>query len=229
VATLRQTDAVVAFTRSEPLLEALAARARRLVAHDPTPHPEGPHASVWLAKGLEPLGVVAAGDPAPLVFTDAEQRAAAADARPLPAGFLAIHPGSGSPAKNWPLDRFVAVARQLAAGRPWLLAAGPAEPALPPVAGAHVVRDWPLRRLGALLSRAGLFLGNDAGISHLAAATGAPSLALHGPTDPALWAPVGPSVVALRPPSHDLNDLTTDAVVEAARALRSAASGPPSG
>ena len=57
-----------------------------------------------------------------------------------------------------------------------------------------------MRTLGAALSRAGLFLGNDSGASHLAAASGAPTLALFGPTDPALWAPVGPSVATLRAP-----------------------------
>jgi ADP-heptose:LPS heptosyltransferase len=226
---LDTADAVVAFTRSEPLLEALAARARRLVGHDPTPPPGGPHASVWLASGLAPLGVVPRRDPPPLVFTGAERREAAEHARTLPERFLAVHPGSGSLAKNWPVDRFVATAQELSEGRPWLLVAGPAEAALPPAAGGLVAHNWPLRRLGALVSGAALFIGNDAGVSHLAAAAGAPTLALYGPTDPALWSPVGPSVATLRPSSHEIRDLGTDAVIEAARALRSAASGPRAG
>ncbi len=88
-----------------------------------------------------------------------------------------------------------------------------------------------MRTLGAALSRAGLFLGNDSGASHLAAASGAPTLALFGPTDPALWAPVGPSVATLRAPRGVLADLTVDEVERAALGLRatSAASGPPSG
>ena len=57
-----------------------------------------------------------------------------------------------------------------------------------------VARELPLRVLGAVLARAGLYVGNDSGVSHLAAACGAPTLALFGPTDPALWAPVGPRV-----------------------------------
>ncbi len=96
-------------------------------------------------------------------------------------------------------------------------------------ADAVLARDWPLRLLGAALARAGVFLGNDAGVSHLAAAVGAPTLALFGPTDPALWAPVGPRVKTLRAPGGSLVDLELEAVLAAARALRSAASGPPSG
>jgi ADP-heptose:LPS heptosyltransferase len=66
--------------------------------------------------------------------------------------------------------------------------------------------------LGALLSRAGAYLGNDSGISHLAAAWGAPTLSLFGPTDPAVWAPLGPRSRALRSPSGTLEGLSVDAV-----------------
>jgi lipopolysaccharide heptosyltransferase III len=59
------------------------------------------------------------------------------------------------------------------------------------------------RQLGALLSRAGLFVGNDSGVTHLAAAAGAPTVALFGPTDPAQWAPVGPAVVVVRAAAID--------------------------
>src|SRR5439155_1522536 len=83
---------------------------------------------------------------------------------------------------------------------PWLLVEGPAD--VTPVAplarrpGAVVARGLGLRTLGAVLARAGLFIGHDSGVSHLAAAWHAPTLALFGPTDPALWAPVGPRVRA---------------------------------
>jgi ADP-heptose:LPS heptosyltransferase len=134
----------------------------------------------------------------------------------LPAGFLAVHPGSGSPAKNWPFDRFVETARRLSPGRPWLLVLGPAEDAAAPPAGAIVARGLPLRRLAAVLARAGRFLGNDSGVSHLAAACGTRTLALFGPTDPAQWAPVGQSVRTLRAASGRPGDLAVDDVVEVA-------------
>jgi ADP-heptose:LPS heptosyltransferase len=175
---LAEADAVVAFTRSAELLERLADRARRLIAHDPAPPAAGPHAAAWLARAIAPLvgerelaQATALHAPA-LAFTDEEQREAEALVRDLPSGFLAVHPGSGAPAKNWPIDRWREASTLLANGAPWLFAVGPAEAALPPPEGAILAREWPLRTLGAALSRAGLFVGNDAGVSHLAAAAG---------------------------------------------------------
>jgi heptosyltransferase-2 len=132
----------------------------------------------------------------------------------MPDAFLAVHPGSGSRAKNWPLERFTETASRLSPERPWLLVAGPAEEELDAPPGARLARNLPLRTLGALLARAGLFLGNDSGISHLAAACGTRTLALFGPTDPAQWAPVGPAVRTLRAPRHDLGDLSVDEVLD---------------
>jgi len=213
-AAVSSADAVVAFTRSAPALEALGRRARRLVARDPAPPAGGPHASLWLAEALAPIGIDARRDPPPLLFTQAERLEADALTSGMPAGFLAVHPGSGSRAKNWPLERFVETARRLSRGRPWLLALGPAEKDVPPPPEARLARGLPLRTLGAVLARAGLFLGNDSGISHLAAACGTRTLALFGPTDPAQWAPVGHAVLTLRPPSADLADLQVDEVVD---------------
>jgi ADP-heptose:LPS heptosyltransferase len=227
---LDEADAVVAYTRSAPLLDALASRARRLVRRDPAPPETGPHAASWLAQVVEPLlGHSASADAGLLEFTSEERRHAEIATRELPDGFVAVHPGSGSPAKNWPLARFVEAARALAGGRRWLLVRGPAESDVAAPADAVLAREWPLRVLAAALDRASLFLGNDAGVSHLAAAAGVPTLALFGPTDPALWAPVGPRVKTLRAPTGSLVDLEVASVLAAARELRSAASGPPSG
>ena len=226
---LRSADVVLAFTRSDSVLRTIRSRARRLLAWDPAPPPAGPHASVWLARALSSLGIVASCEPPPLAFTDAERREAEVLARPLPHAFLAVHPGSGSPAKNWPAERFTEVARRLAGDGPWLHVRGPAEEHLPVPGGTVEAFNWPLRALAAVLSRASLFLGNDSGAAHLAAASGVPTLSLFGPTDPALWSPVGPAVVTLRAPSRAIADLAVDEVVAAALALRSAASGPPCG
>ena len=67
--------------------------------------------------------------------------------------------------------------------------AGPDDPPLD--AGIHIDN---LYQLGLWLAKARLYIGNDSGISHLAAAAGTPVLALFGPTDPAVWAPRGPNV-----------------------------------
>jgi ADP-heptose:LPS heptosyltransferase len=219
-AVLAAADLVLAFTRSEPLVRALRSHAARVAAHDPAPPRDGPHAAVWLARALEATGLGADAPPPPLAWSETEQREARERTLDLPAGFVAVHPGSGSRSKNWPPERFAAVARRLAAGQRWLLVLGPAEAELPVPEGSIVARSWPVRTLGAALSRAGLFLGNDSGASHLAAAAGAPTLALFGPTDPALWAPVGASVATLRAPRGALLDLSPDEVEQAALRLR---------
>jgi ADP-heptose:LPS heptosyltransferase len=205
----------------------------RLIVHDPTPPAGLGHAALWLAQavasllGREPSPTLA--DVPVLSFTDEEKREAEHRTRGLPPRFLAVHPGSGSPSKNWPVGRFLEAARRLAGDHPWLLVAGPAEAELAAPSGATCAREWPLRVLGAALGRAGLFLGNDAGVSHLAAAAGAPTLALFGPSDPGVWAPVGPHVAILRARAGSMAELDCEAVLAAAERLRSAASGLPSG
>ncbi len=140
----------------------------------------------------------------------------------LPPGFVAVHPGSGSPRKNWPADRFEALARELAQGAPWLLVHGPAEAAQRPAEGAVAALNLPLRVLARVLSAAGVYVGNDSGVSHLAAAAGAPTLVLFGPTDPALWAPVGPRVRVLRGEAGQIEELTGAEVAAAAAELAAA-------
>ncbi len=107
---------------------------------------------------------------------------------PVPHGSAVIHPFSGSPRKNWPMANFRALARKLEAAMPVKWLAGPEED-LP---GA--VRFDDLYELARWLAGARLYVGNDSGITHLAAATGAPVLALFGPTDAAVWGPRGPNV-----------------------------------
>ncbi len=228
-AALEASDVVIAYTRSQALVEALRPCARKLLLQDPSPPPAGPHASSWLARPV--AGLLGVPDffepPGDLRFSAAEQAKVAPFLAQLPPDFLALHPGSGAPAKNWPDERFEALAARLSPDRPYLLVLGPAERerGRDRASGAVVARELPLRTLGALLSRAGLFVGNDAGISHLAAASGAPTLALFGPTDPLLWSPVGGNVRCLRAPDHRLDALTIDEVSRAATILRAQVSG----
>jgi hypothetical protein len=105
---------------------------------------------------------------------------------------LLVHPGSGGRHKNWPLDEFVRVVRRLSTReRPvgWIL--GPAEEGLTLPAGAHLVYRQSLVGLARLLAGARLYIGNDSGITHLAAAAGCPTVAIFGPTNPVVWAPRG--------------------------------------
>jgi len=103
--------------------------------------------------------------------------------------FAVIHPFSGSPRKNWPLERFRALARGLERTMPVCWCAGREDP---PLEGAVRIDD--LYELACWLAQAALYVGNDSGITHLAAAVGTPALALFGATDPSVWGPRGPHV-----------------------------------
>jgi len=62
-----------------------------------------------------------------------------------------------------------------------------------------VAKELPLPTLAAVLEAAGLFIGNDSGVTHIAAAVGIPTVAIFGPTDPTVWAPRGKRVEAVCP------------------------------
>lgn len=117
---------------------------------------------------------------------------------------LAIAPGSGAREKNWPAENFLAVTRwwRETRGGEVILLLGPVEKergGLEPLCGHGVVAsDLPLSRVAALLSRSAVYLGNDSGISHLAAACGVRTVALFGPSDDRQWGPRGEKVVIVR-------------------------------
>jgi heptosyltransferase III len=177
------------------------------------------HAARQLARPLESLALFLES-PAAKVFPSEEDRVFASDflsgEKEPP---IAIHPGSGSPRKNWPLARW----RELIAHIPGriLLAGGEADhTTLDLLAGEFPsrvlpARDLPLPQLAAILAGCRSFIGHDSGISHLAAAAGVPSVLLFGPTDPDVWAPLNPDAKVIRAPKGDLEQLSV-AEVEAA-------------
>jgi heptosyltransferase-3 len=122
-----------------------------------------------------------------------------------------IHPFSGSARKNWPLERFRALAARLEELLPVLWTAGPSERL------EEAIRFDNLYELACWLGSARLFIGNDSGISHLAAAAGTPVVAIFGPTDPAVWAPRGARVEVVR--HEPLSELDVDAVWQAVEKL----------
>ena len=120
-------------------------------------------------------------------------------------GFAVVHPFSGSSKKCWPLDHYRALARLLERHMPVSWCAGPEEP-LP-----DAVRIADLYQLACWLATARVYIGNDSGITHLAAAVGTPVVALFGPTDPRIWAPRGPQVRVIAKPV--LADIAVDEVL----------------
>lgn len=223
---LRSFDAALALTRDKALVEGLRERIPELIRVDPEP-PAGVHAGAWFERAARSLGARPEAGLVPLELSHVEDAAAAALAAPLPEDFLAIHAGSGSPRKNWPAERFAALAEAIAPGEAFALVVGPADheasaALLGMAPRALVLRELPVRLLGGVLGRAALYVGNDSGVSHLAAAFGAPTLALFGPTDPVAWAPLGPRVRTLRAEDQVSASIGLATVVAAAEALRSA-------
>ncbi len=108
-------------------------------------------------------------------------------------GFAVIHPFSGSAKKCWPLERYRELADRLDVPVRWC--AGPEETL------ADAVRIDDLSELAAWLATARVYIGNDSGITHLAAAVGTPVVALFGPTDPRIWAPRGRDVCVIATPA----------------------------
>jgi len=107
-------------------------------------------------------------------------------------GLCFIHPGSGSPDKNWPLERFQALAQRLEAmGERVCWIGGPAEEGWQSQIPAKTLQV-PLTELAPILAGAGRYIGNDSGITHLASVLGVPAIALFGPTNSRRWRPIGP-------------------------------------
>ncbi|MCX6978770.1 MAG: glycosyltransferase family 9 protein [Verrucomicrobia bacterium] len=170
------------------------------------------HIARQLAKPLQSLALFL-DNPAPLLHPSTSDHAFAEtflgdSSAPL----IAIHPGSGSPLKNWPLDNWKILFLWLLSLHPQpriLLVGGEADhpqllflSSLAPQSSCPLAKDLALPPLPPILSRATLFIGHDSGISHLAAATNCPCLLLFGPTDPNVWAPANPQVSILRSPNH---------------------------
>ena len=118
---------------------------------------------------------------------------------------IIIHPGSGSRKKCWPISNFINVASSLKAdGKRPEYVLGPAEYDLHDIlvqsnrGTERVHRVDNLKDLTELLKTGNGFIGNDSGVSHLAAFMGLPTVAVFGPSDPEIWKPLGRTVRVVR-------------------------------
>jgi heptosyltransferase-3 len=180
------------------------------------------HATRQLARPVQQIGIQVKNF-APQLYPSNEDRDQASKfladrARPI----VALHPGSGSEKKNWPLESWIEIGNQLLNWENFsgtvVVVAGEADEnqtvKLDSVwkdSRVLFAKNLPLSRLAAVLEAA-IFVGHDSGISHLAAAAGASCILLFGPTDPSVWAPLNENVQLLRAPNEDLGRLKVDAV-----------------
>ncbi|MBF6569280.1 MAG: glycosyltransferase family 9 protein [Candidatus Binataceae bacterium] len=130
-----------------------------------------------------------------------------------------IFPGSGGPAKNWPLVNYLELVPRLPLKAVFVI--GPAEEDYAPLinrAGLAAISNLELPTVAAIAKLARFFIGNDSGVSHLAAAAGARGVVLFGPTDPDRWRPLGAVRVISRMPFSSLSvDLVSATVADLAR------------
>ncbi|TDU81412.1 ADP-heptose:LPS heptosyltransferase [Prosthecobacter fusiformis] len=135
---------------------------------------------------------------------------------------IALHLGSGSTKKNWPVENWaqvMAALQQEIGAVELVLITGEAELERGVNVAAFRAEDhWhalPLPELADRLGTCGFFLGHDSGISHLAAACGVPCLLLFGPTDPALWAPPQAGVTVIQAEKGEWQHLKPEQVTAA--------------
>jgi heptosyltransferase III len=182
-----------------------------------SPRPTEVHAAEHYCKPLEKLAIFVSSPRSKIVIRDDERSAAIRFLQEVGAGTrVVLHPGSGSEKKNWSVEKFAALARwisdELAAEV--LLVEGEADKL--PVAQvlklisprpARVLSGLKLRELAAVLEQCSLFVGNDSGITHLAAAVGMPTVALFGPSSLPIWEPRGEQVAVVKFGANDVAEV----------------------
>ena len=183
------------------------------------------HAARHLARPLEQLDLKLERHAAELYPSAADRRASRDLVDAAPSSLIALHPGSGSATKNWPIENWIALgdallSRKCPTAKVVVVGGEADEIQLRRLESVWKDRDvffaknLPLPTLAALFESS-LFVGHDSGISHVAAATGARCVLLFGPSDPTIWAPANENVQILRAPGGNLGALQFDAVREA--------------
>jgi heptosyltransferase-3 len=166
-----------------------------------SPRPIDLHAAEHYCKPLETLAIYVKS-PRPKLFPSEADRARASQflEKSGRERLAAVHPGSGAERKNWPVEKFAALCRWMVdeLAVQLLIVEGEADAkaakkltALLSPRPVEPVRGLKLVDLAAVMERCALFIGNDSGVTHVAAAVGAPTLALFGPASTRIWEPRG--------------------------------------
>lgn len=178
------------------------------------------HASNFFLHTLNPLGIPLVADIPPL------------EAPPVPETFpnlptepVILHPGSGSRTKCWSPENFARLAEmtERLLCRPCRFLIGEAdrwileEPSFQtPQMEKRILMNLSLSTVAAILKKGRAYVGNDSGISHMAAVLGIPALVIFTATDPRIWAPRGRHVRVLQ---DRKGDLTVDTACKALKRI----------
>jgi heptosyltransferase III len=138
---------------------------------------------------------------------------------PFGHGSAVLHPFASEPAKTWPAERFVAIAEHLrASGQEPVFVAGPNDD-IAAFRNFRVLRGAPLAEVKSLMAGAHIFVGNDSGPAHIAAAFGVPVVALFGASNPVTWAPWRTEARVLTSP-HGIGAIESSEVIAAVESLK---------
>lgn len=173
-------------------------RAQEILGEERTVHTAEHLASAMFYLGVPPVEI-----PRARLFA-----APPATRRP----YAVIHPIASAPDKTWHAEGFLQVARHIRDSSEPIFIAGPGED-LSAFREYRTISNAPLAEIKSLLSGAALFLGNDSGPAHMAAAFGVPVVVIFGASNPAIWHP-------WRTPSVALQNPTSQQVIEALESLR---------
>ena len=195
------------------------------LVHGPAKVDNSGHAARQLAAPIKELGLCVQDFAAKVYPSSEDQHAAEEFLRDLARPVVALHVGSGSERKNWPLENWIDLGNHLLGSDDFhgslAIVSGEADQdrarQLQTVWKSNrlqVAKSLPLPQLAALFERA-IFVGHDSGISHLAAAAGAKCILLFGPTDPAVWAPMNENVSVLRARNGNMRGIQCEAVRKA--------------
>ena len=213
--------AVYSFISRAEAIRKLAPEAQVVALEPRPPQDYTKHASQFLLEQLAP---------APAVRSAVEQILKSIHLRGISTGRshdgdVIVHPGSGSREKCWPLERFLKVIERLRRNRREVrVLLGEVErerfserEIRSLEAAANVQCPPTYLELFNQLRTGSLFIGNDSGPGHLAGIMGLPSVILFGPSNPAVWRPMGPRVKTLR---HDpIDKVAVNEVLSAAKEL----------
>jgi len=205
--TLQSYHAIIIFSRSRQLQSAI----QKTTGKTPyliQPRPDNyrrTHIAEHVFSSMVRFGLLAEVDPGPNSVEYVTERPPQRPSKYYLPKIL-IHPGSGSRKKCWPVSNFANVASSIVSdGNEAEFILGPAEHFLADILSQknkhhlkiHIMND--LIKVSSLLKTADGFIGNDSGISHLAAFMGLPTVAVFGPSDPKRWKPMGRAVAVVRP------------------------------
>ena len=182
---------------------------------------ENLHATAVFLKPLEKMAIFNV-EPIPRVEIEALARAEK---------WVAVHPGSGSEKKNWPVQNWIEFLKKIERETDYrvLMVGGEADTEriqaiqrLVMPERVEMMQNVPLVELAANLRGCHVFIGHDSGISHIAAAVGMPTLVLWGASKSEVWQPLNPNVTIVRAAEGILEDLNVQEVWSAFAGLREA-------